>query len=229
MVRVRCRDPVEGGATRPILRCRCGDPVGDGPTRPFVRCAARCAADPMLRSCGGVAVRTAVVGTAVVSVLPWLPWCVLRCGGECGPGAPLLGPEGLFPPAWDLKRRDHVMFAPSFATGRTPHRGDPFARPARSRAEQNRPGHPAPNGTTLGATAPNGAVRRAPHGTEPRAAPPPPGSVTPQRRSRCRGRASSARGARASRSGGCAHGSGRAPCRPRSGCARGRRRCRSAS
>lgn len=53
--------------------------------------------------------------------------------------------------------------------------------------------------------------------------------VRQPRRSRCRGPASSVRAGHASRSGGCARGSVRAPCRPRSGCARGRRRCRTAS
>lgn len=52
---------------------------------------------------------------------------------------------------------------------------------------------------------------------------------TPPLRSPCRGPASSVPAGRASRSGGCAPASGRAPCRPRSGCARGRRRCRTAS
>lgn len=53
--------------------------------------------------------------------------------------------------------------------------------------------------------------------------------VTPPRRTRCCGPASSAPAARASRSGGCARVSGRVPCRPPSGCAPGRPRCRSAS
>jgi hypothetical protein len=55
------------------------------------------------------------------------------------------------------------------------------------------------------------------------------GSATPPLRSPCRGPASSVPAGRASRSGGCAPSSGRAPCRPRSGCAPGRRRCRNAS
>ncbi len=53
--------------------------------------------------------------------------------------------------------------------------------------------------------------------------------LTRPARTRWSGPASSAPAVRASRSGGCAHGSGRAPCRPRSACARGRPRCRTSS
>lgn len=56
-----------------------------------------------------------------------------------------------------------------------------------------------------------------------------PSPATPPRRSRSGGPASSVPGGRASRSGGCVRGSGRAPCRPRSECARARPRCRTAS
>ncbi|SCD64089.1 hypothetical protein GA0115245_11158 [Streptomyces sp. di188] len=138
-------------------------------------------------------------------------WCVgtWRVGrpGARGPEAfRLLGSYVLFPGPVGLKRRGTAMFARSSATRRT--LPAPLTRPRGAR----------PSRGTSGARSRGRPPRRRTDA-----------SVTPPRRTRWNGPASSAPAARASRSGGCARASGRAPCRPRSACARGRPRCRSAS
>ncbi len=162
------------------------------------------------------------------------PVCAVH--GECGSwGLAATGPGRVFPagPGVEARGPRHVCAVFRHRRARplgtvspqdTTRLGAPCAARWAGRAAR-RAAPPQRSGSGRTRRPPRCGTRRAqaPHTRHP------PAPVTPPRRSRCRGPASSVRGGRASRSGGCVRGSGRAPCRPRSGCAHGRRRCRTAS